>query len=126
MKKTKTLLILCAGLFLFASCVQPVTPDPVNPDDEGKKEEVQPVTKDLTFVLPEASVSGKTKWVAGDKIVVHGEYAEKQVTVTLAASNISSDGKKATVTVENLYPYVREDVGSTLYAGYPASAVDNL
>ena len=125
MKKTYSFLILCTGLFLLASCGK--TPvDPVNPDDPNKEEEVQPVSKELTFVLPEASVSGKDKWVAGDQIVVHGEYAAKQVTVTLAASDISSDGKKATVTVDNLYPYVREDVGSTLYAGYPASAVDNL
>ena len=127
MKKINTLLILCAGIFLFASCVK--TPeDPQVDPNKGKqeKEEVKPETRELTFVLPETSVSGKTAWVAGDQIVVHGEYAANQVTVTLAASNIASDGKKATVTVENLYPYVREDVGSTLYAGYPASAVDNL
>ena len=126
MKKIYTLLVLCTGLFIFASCIndKPINPD--NPNEGEQEEEVKPETRDLTFVLPEASVSGKTKWVAGDMIVVHGEYSAKQVTVTLAAGNISSDGKKATVTVENLYPYVRKDVGSTLYAGYPASAVDNL
>ena len=126
MKKINTLfVILCAGLFLFASCIQP--DNPVDPNEGNEqKEEVKPETRELTFVLPEASVSGKAKWVAGDKIVVHGEYAANQVEVTLAANNISADGKKATVSVENLYPYKREDVGSTLYAGYPASAVDNL
>jgi hypothetical protein len=59
-------------------------------------------------------------------IVVHGEYAANQVTVTLAAGDISSDGKTATLTVDNLYPYVREDCSSNLYAGYPADAVNNL
>ena len=124
MKKIYSFLILCTGFFLLASCVKSADdPSPVNP---GEKEEAQPVSKELTFVLPETSVSGKDRWVDGDQIVVHGEYAAQQVTVTLAAANISSDGKKATITVENLYPYVRKDVGSTLYAGYPASAVSNL
>ena len=115
-------LILCSVLLLAVSCVEKPEPDPVDPG----KEEVQPVSKQLTFVLPASSVSGKTKWEAGDKIVVHGEYAADQVTVTLAAGDISSDGKSATLQVDNLYPYVREDCASTLYAGYPAEAVNNL
>ena len=127
MKKINTLLILCTGIFLLASCGKTPDDPQVDPNqNQQEKEEVKPETRELTFVLPEASISGKTAWVAGDQIVVHGEYAANQVTVTLAASNIAADGKKATITVENLYPYVREDVGSTLYAGYPAEAVDNL
>ena len=121
----KSAFILCSVLLLAASCGEKV--DPVNPgEDQNQKEEVKPETRTLTFKLPATSVSGKTKWVAGDKIVVHGEYAAQQVTVTLAAGDISSDGKSATLSVDNLYPYVREDVASTLYAGYPAEAVDNL
>ncbi len=116
----KLALLLSAGLFVAVSCHD--KDDPVNPEPD----EVQPVTKTLTFVLPENSVSGKTAWVAGDKIVVHGEYAKDQVTVTLAAGDISADGKKATLSVSGLYPYERDDVSSTLYAGYPADAVDNL
>ena len=96
--------------------------------------EVKPETRTLTFVLPEivleegeeAPAAMKTAWVAGDQIVVHGEYAKNQVTVTLAAGDISADGKSATVTVDNLYPYKREDCTSTLYASYPASLSDNL
>lgn len=121
----KTAFVILSGLLLAVSCGEKDNNDPV---DEGtnRKEEVQPVTKTLTFVLPENSISGKTKWVAGDKIVVHGEYAADQVVVTLSAEDISSDGKTATQTVDNLKPYVREDVSSTLYAGYPAEAVNNL
>ena len=120
----KSAFVLCSVL-LLAACGGKV--DPVDPgENQNKKEEVKPETRTLTFKLPATSVSGKTKWVAGDKIVVHGEYAAQQVTVTLAAGDISSDGKSATLSVDNLYPYVREDVASTLYAGYPAEAVDNL
>jgi hypothetical protein len=120
----KSALVLCSVL-LLAACGGKV--DPVDPgENQNQKEEVKPETRTLTFKLPATSVSGKTKWVAGDKIVVHGEYAAQQVTVTLAAGDISSDGKTATLSVDNLYPYVREDVASTLYAGYPAEAVDNL
>ena len=106
---------------MLASC------DPVNPEPKPEPEpEPEPVTKTLSFVLPSDAGAGKTAWVAGDEIVVHGEYAAQQVTVKLEAGDISSDGKKATKTVDNLFPYEREDCASTLYAAYPASLVDNL
>ena len=94
-------------------------PDPVGPQEE------ETVSKTLSFVLP-SDAPGKKAWTAGDKIVVHGEYAADQVTVTLSAGDISSDGKTATLLVEGLKPYVREDYGSSLYAAWPAEAVDNL
>ncbi len=127
MKTIDKIAILCI-LALAASCSQkPVTPEPVTP-------EVKPETRTLTFVLPEivleegeeAPAAMKTAWVAGDQIVVHGEYAKNQVTVTLGAGDISVDGRSATVTVDNLYPYKREDCTSTLYASYPAALSDNL
>ena len=102
---------------MLASC------EPVNPEPEPEPEP-QPVTKTLTFVLP--ADGSKTAWVAGDKIVVHGEYAAQQVTVALESGDISADGKTATKTVENLYPYEREDCTSNLYASWPAEAVANL
>ncbi len=114
--------VLSAVIFLF-SCAKPGN----NPSgDTPGKEEVkpEPVSLTLSFVLPEGGE--KTAWVAGDQIVVHGEYAKDKVTVTLAAGDISSDGKTASLTVDGLVPYIREDVGSTLYAGYPADAVDLL
>ncbi|MBR4741220.1 MAG: hypothetical protein IK074_08670 [Bacteroidales bacterium] len=119
----KYAIVILSGLFVLVACDKKGTEPEVDPE---QKEVVQPVTKTLTFVLPANSVSGKTKWVAGDQIVVHGEYAAQQVTVTLEAGDIAGDGKTASKTVDNLYPYVRKDVTSTLYAGYPASAVNNL
>ena len=128
MKKIYDIAILCAVLFPLVSCGgDPVEPEPTPVGPE-------PETRTLTFVLPEFTLGEgeeapdilKTAWKAGDQIVVHGEYARDQVTVTLAAGDISGEGKTATVTVENLYPYQREDCNSTLYASYPAALVNNL
>ena len=109
----------------MASC----TPD--NPDPRPVPEpEPEPQTMKLTFILPptgeDASSGAKTAWQDGDKILVHGEYAKNQVVVTLSSSDISADGKSAVKTVDGLYPYVRKDCASTLYASYPADAADNL
>ena len=128
MKTIERIAILCAVLLPLFSCHE--KPVPVPPEPEGP----QPETRTLTFVLPDFTVGEgeevpaaiKTTWKAGDQIVVHGEYAKNQVTVTLAAGDISGDGKSATVTVDGLYPYQREDCSSTLYASYPASVADNL
>ena len=75
------------GVLLAACGGENITPEP---QPEPKPE---PETRTLTFVLPEDG--SKTAWEAGDAIVVHGEYAAEQVTVTLAAGDISSDGKTA-------------------------------
>ena len=129
MKAFYKIAILCSVLSVLAACggsknnPEP-TPDP--------KPVVNPETRTLTFILPdlvleegeEAPAGVKTAWEAGDQIVIHGEYAKDQVTVTLAAGDIN--GRTATKTVEGLYPYKRDDCTSTLYASYPASAVDNL
>ena len=123
----RTSLLLTALLAAFACQEKPV--DPVDPTPAAP----QPESRTLTFVLPavpagegEVPAALKTAWKAGDQIVVHGEYAKDQVTVTLAAGDISGDGKTATVTVDGLYPYRRDDCASTLYASYPASVADNL
>ena len=130
MKKIYSIAILCAVLLPLFSCQGSKPVDPVDPIPG----EPVPETRTLTFVLPDFTVGEgeevpaavKTAWKAGDQIVVHGEYAKDQVVVTLAAGDISGDGKSATVTVDGLYPYLREDCSSTLYASYPASVADNL
>ena len=77
---------------------------------------------------------GKTTWEAGDEILIHGEYTKSGycTTVTLAAEDISADGKTATISLdvdptgaEGIKPYDRTSSGysSSLYAAYPASAV---
>ena len=119
MKKIYRLALLLTA-FLAYSCVEKPEPEP-EPEPEPT---VEPVTLQLTFVLPEGA--GKTAWVAGDEIVVHGEYSSQQVVVKLSQSDIQNGGKTASLQVEGLYPYVREDCASSLYAEYPASLVDNL
>ena len=120
MKKIYNIAILCAVILPLFACQE----NPVDPDGPVTGLEVEPETRTLTFVLPEFTLGEgeeapevlKTAWVAGDQIVVHGEYAKNQVTVTLGANDISDDGKTATVEVSGLYPYKREDCSSTLYA----------
>ncbi len=111
---------------LLAAALLPMACQKTPAEDPEKEEtpKVEPVSLELSFVLP--ANGEKTKWVAGDQIVVHGEYAAQQVTVTLTAGDISSDGKTARCQVDKLYPYVREDCASTLYASWPADAVENL
>ena len=120
MKTIHKIAFLFAGLLIAASCGDKPEPQP----NGGEKVKEDPVSLELTFVLP--SGVEKAKWVAGDKIVVHGEYAADQVTVTLAAADISSDGKTAKVKVDNLYPYKSDKCESVLYASWPAEAVSNL
>jgi len=119
-----TLALILAVLAFVCSCTQKAKVIPER-EREGLPpvEEVDPVSLALTFVLPDGCA--KTAWKAGDQIVVHGEYAKDQVTVTLAAGDISSDGRVATQTVDGLKPYVREDLVSNLYAAWPADAVQN-
>lgn len=121
MKTIHKIAMLCAGLLLAASCIDD---KPVPEEETTGRKQVDPVSLELSFVLPGDAV--KTAWAAGDQIVVHGEYADEQVTVTLAAADISADGKTATLKVDNLRPYTVEGRVSTLYAGWPADAVDNL
>ena len=127
MKTIDKFAILCILAAAVAACGGQKDPDPVIPDDPTE-------TRTLTFVLPgftagegeELPAGVKTAWAAGDQIVVHGEYAKDQVTVTLDAGDISGDGKTATKKVDGLRPYTREDCASVLYASYPASVADNL
>lgn len=76
----------------------------------------------------------KTRWEAGDEILIHGEYVNKtgySVVVTLTADDISNDGQTASVKVTlgtgteegTVLPYTRDDYVSSLYAAYPAASV---
>ena len=74
--------------------------------------------------------AGKTTWEPGDQILFHGKWLGQRGdkyysrTVTLDQSNISSDGKTATVTVgaiNNDTPY--SGCASNIFAIYPADAV---
>ena len=91
-------------------------------------------TQTFTCVIagnPDSRVSisdaGKNTWEPGDRIVVHGERTGEgqSATVTLKASDISADGRTATITFSGVTPYDRTDKGysSNLFAGYPADAI---
>ena len=87
--------------------------DPNKTEDDGK-----PKAGDYTFTVSPL----KGKWEAGDKILVHGSYGPAAKTYTLQASNISSDGKTATLKLEGdiLEYFANPD---NLYAAWPAEYV---
>ena len=123
--KTAYKIALLLASALFFGC-NPTPADPETPDVPVKPEPEPAVSLTLSFVLPDDALClEKTQWVAGDEIVVHGEYAKEQVVVKLAAGDIDATGKKATLTVDGLHPYKSEERTCTLYASYPASATSN-
>ena len=111
--KTVYLLAICMTLFTCSCKPAPVTPD--NPPVEDK---TGPGV--YTFVLPDNSA--KQTWEAGDQILLHGGYLPEAIKITLAASEISTDGRTAKVNVES----VPEDQfpPDSYYAAYPASMLD--
>ena len=120
-------LALAAFALLFTcsfSCSKP-NDNPGN-DQEGNQEETQkpeddgkPKAGDYTFTVSPM----KGKWEAGDKILVHGSYGPAAKTYTLQASNISSDGKTATIKLgDDILEYLAAP--DYLYAAWPASAVE--
>ena len=117
MKKT----LIIAALFAAALAVS-CQPKELVPDG-AQIHDYRTVT--LKFDAPATKIDinesdGKVTWVAGDKILIHGEkYAESQ-TVTLKASDITADGRYATITFDagSMAPYGAHDY----YALYPADA----
>ena len=122
---------LCSALLMF-SCITPDKPKepdepdtPEVPDDPAKDKPGPGVYK---FVIPDysskASVGqgGKTAWEEGDEILVSGGYYPGAVTVKLKASEISGDGKTATVTLDKV-PESTFDPDK-FYAAWPAGLID--
>ena len=111
MKSVFSFALMC---ILFISCDKPAESDgPVNNEDKYACE------------LPASSVNGKEAWVSGDQILIHGEYSQDQVIVTLTPSDISSDGKICYLSVNGVTPYEQKAVKSKFYAAYPAEIVNN-
>ena len=131
--KIRHILLILSALVLSACCCSPD-----KPVDPGTDEPEQPVTPEkekpgpgvYKFVIApdmvsKASVSsaGKTAWEAGDEILVTGGYSPDAITVKLQASDISDDGKTATVKLDKVPgTYYGPD---DFYAAWPASVVDN-
>lgn len=119
--KISALAVLAVGL--LASCqMKELDASLDQPVREGRSFTV-------TFADPATKVAvtdaGKSTWEVGDQILIHGAGETNKEIVTLAAGDISADGKKATITITSVEPYDRSsDRGytSTYYAQYPASA----
>lgn len=69
--------------------------------------------------------NGKSSWVAGDQLLIHGETSEDQKVVTLTPSDISSDGKTCYLDVDGVAPFEQKIMKSKYYIAYPAELVDN-
>ena len=102
------------GLYTAAETIINVTvTTAAAPPDDGK-----PKPGQYTFTASKL----KGKWEAGDKIYVQGGYGPAAQTVTLAANQISADGKTATAELGgDLFKYLTDP--DPLYAAWPADAV---
>lgn len=100
------------GLFTSAQTTINVTVTAAEPVDDGK-----PKPGLYTFTVSPM----KGEWVAGDQILVQGSYGPAAQVITLTASQISADGKTASVELGgDLFKYLTEP--DPLYAVWPASA----
>ena len=95
------------------------------------EEPTAPASHIFTCVLgdPDSKVDideqGKVTWEVGDEIYIHaGKNGSESVTMTLTSSDISADGKTATIDIGSLTGYDRTDRGyiSQFFAIFPASA----
>lgn len=111
----------------FSCTGQEEQPDPEDPKQEQKPEvRKNPEPGVYTFVMApdyknSTSEAGRTSWKEGDKIYVHGNYEPTSVVITLTSSEISVDGKTATVNMETVP--TTGALPDTLYAAYPADDV---
>ena len=128
--KRKFLLLLCTAMAVYLpcciSCADPSREDdPIEdpgsdpkPGDENPSDAVKPQPGTYTFTCSAL----KGTWSAGDRIYVYGSYGPAAQVITLAASDISADGKTAGVSLSGqLFDYPLDPDG--LYAAYPADAV---
>ena len=108
-------LLLVGCIAIFASCVE--TED-LTGDGSSNYDGF------YTVQLP-TSVNGKTSWLPGDKLVVHGEYSKDQQIITLDANDISEDGKVCTIYVSGVTPYDQKGTKTKYYIAYPGELVSN-
>lgn len=92
-----------------------------NPSEEPSKDPDtdKPSAKAGTFKFVASELKGR--WEAGDKIYVHGSLGSASEVVTLAASDISEDGKTATGELGEVVTFLAKPDG--LYAAWPDEAV---
>lgn len=113
MKRLSVLLIFC---MVFAFCDRPVQPTPEPEPDSGQES--------LYVCKLPLIEHGKTAWVPGDKILLHGGSVDNQKIVTLASEDIIDD-TLCRVDLSGLKPF-KPKVGEAKYfAAYPADLVKN-
>ena len=119
-------LLAFAAIFYLPCCMSCTQPDPETPENEDppvvdpgtQTDPSKPQAGDYTFTVSPL----KEKWEAGDQIYVHGSYAPAAKTFTLKATDISADGKVATLHLgEDMMEFLAAP--DNLYAAYPADAV---
>ena len=125
MKKLAYIFLLNSVLLglVAGSCTQTPAAEPVpepdkedpNPDPEPDPEPDQPET----YYFVASPMQGS--WKAGDQIYVHGNIGTETEIITLAAGDISADGKTASAKLSGVTASPAEPDG--LYAAWPAEAV---
>ena len=132
MKKTLRYLLLGSlALGLAATACQPkdpyVAPDPPTTEDPAEDPNKNPTEEPQqptgpqpgTYRFVASEMQGS--WKAGDQIYVHGNLGTEAETITLAAGDISADGKTATAKLDLVTETPVDPDG--LYAAWPAQAV---
>ena len=120
--------VLCS--VLMVSCSTPDNPNnPEGPDNPEEPQKEKPAPGVYKFVISDYSSKvsiaggGKTAWEDGDEILVTGGYYPGAITVKLTASDISADGKTATVKLDKVPDAVFGP--DQFYAAWPAGLIDH-
>lgn len=125
MKRITSLFLLnaLALSMLAASCNKPEPYTPPEPDDPkedpAKPDDTPKGPQPGTYRFVASKLQGS--WKAGDKIFVHGYMGTDSEIITLAAGDISADGKTATAKLDAVTGSLADPDG--LYAAWPAEAV---
>lgn len=122
MKKTVFTLFFLAMTALFIPCCVSCSKNDDKQEEEqngNKKEKITLEKGTYTFTVSPL----KGKWEVGDKIYVHGTYRPAAQMITLAAGDISSDGKTASAYLDKVTEYPIAPDG--LYAAWPGDAVES-
>ena len=125
----KKYLLMLAAALAFAACVPKTPDDPEEPDQPEQPQKENPKPGVYKFVLADmgskagVDAAGKTSWEEGDEILVTGGYSPDNIIVTLKASDISADGKTATVNLDKVPATVFGP--DDYYAAWPASAIES-
>ena len=121
MKKSLFTLFFLAMTVLFIPCFVSCNKTDVEQEEEqneNKKEKIKLEPGTYTFTVSPL----KGKWEVGDKIFVHGTYRPAAQMITLAAEDISADGKTASAYLDKVTEYPIAPDG--LYAAWPGDAVE--